>query len=103
VKGRSNLEFYDIEVITVNDKLVSIGSGYVNHYNPTLKLWNAELFDVKDDSYFYELMEIGEEIYLKISTKDNNSFFGWVLISNISTGSSGTRVLLQGTGPVKAV
>ncbi|WP_335546924.1 hypothetical protein [Neobacillus drentensis] len=92
---------YDIEVVIVNENLVSIGKGYLNHNDrDTIKSWNIELYDVRNENIFSEILHGTNDATLKIGTLDGKSFIGRSIITKLEIGPLGTTVLLKGNGPL---
>ncbi|MEV5038849.1 hypothetical protein MRBLBA21_003750 [Peribacillus frigoritolerans] len=95
---------YDIEVLTVNEQLISLGRGYLNHEDTNIpQSWDMELYDTDNDNFFNNILDKREKPIVKIGTEDGKSFIGQVLIRKLEIGPLGTTVLLTGTGPLNEV
>lgn len=98
------MTIFDIEVITVNDKLVPIGSGYLIHYDQDeIQSWNVELYDSENDELFDEIMDNEGKANVLIETENDKRFVGTVLVTKLKITLLGTTVYLAGTGPLKKV
>lgn len=94
------MEQYEIKKIIINERVVSLGSGFVYlERKRFIKIWSVELFKVEDDDFFYDLIENNTEVQLLIEVEERY-VRGQSMLTNVSTGPAGTRVLLQGTGPL---